>query len=101
MGQIWRVVSAPVKRRLAWSVVASLLLPWMVGEFLKTFHQAGLDDDAHRNAQFIDIMVIAVVIFALTAVFTVMLGCLITAAMKGPQHLGDPFPEVTSRHDSH
>jgi len=97
MGRIWRVVPRIVKQRLAWAGAGSVVLPWLVGEFFKTAHQPGLDNDSMRTTQFIDILVIGVVIFALTMVFTVALGCIITAVMKGPQHLGDPFPEVIPR----
>jgi hypothetical protein len=93
MGRIWRLVTARTKRALLWSAVASVALPWAGGEIAKTFHQPGLSNDPTRATMFIDILVIAVAIFCLTMVFTVMMGCLITAAMKGPRQFGDPFPD--------
>jgi hypothetical protein len=95
MGRIWSQVTPVVKQRLAWAAAASLALPWTVGEFAKTFHQPGIDDDALRHAQFIDILVIGVVVFLLTMVITVGFGCVITAVMKGPRHFGDAFPGAT------
>jgi hypothetical protein len=94
MGRIWSQVAPVVKQRLAWAAAASVAVPWVVGEFAKTFHQPGLDDDALRNAQFIDILVIGVAIFLLSMVVTVGFGCVITAVMKGPRYFGDAFPSA-------
>ncbi len=96
MGRIWSQVTPVVKQRLAWAAAASVALPWAVGEFAKTFHQPGLDNDALRNAQFIDILVVGVIVFLLTMVGTVGFGCVITAVMKGPRYFGDAFPSATS-----
>jgi hypothetical protein len=96
MGRIWAVVPRVVKRRLAAATLASIALPWLAGEFAKSFHQPGLAADPFREMLFIDILVAAVIVFALTMVGTVAFGCAITAAMKGPRHFGDPFP---SAHD--
>jgi hypothetical protein len=85
MGLIWR-------RRLGWATLSSVLLPWLAGEFAKTFYQPGIADDAQRSVILIDILVVAVIVFSLTMVFTVMWGCIVTAVMKGPKHFGDPFP---------
>jgi len=98
MGVIWRQLSRTTRRALAGSALASVLLPWLVGEFAKSFHQPGLSNHWEREALFIDILVVAVIVFALTMVFTVLLGCLITASMKGPRHFGDAFPS-DSRND--
>ena len=92
MGRLWSQVAPVVKRRLAWASAASVALPWLAGEFAKTFHQAGIDDDALRSVLLIAILVIGVVVFALTMVATVAFGCVITAVMKGPPFRGDPFP---------
>jgi hypothetical protein len=101
MGRIWRQVSLRTRHALAWAAAASILAPWLVGELVKTFHQPGLSNDPQRAAMFIDILVIAVGIFSLTMVFTVMMGCLITAALKGPRYFGDVFPDApqAQRHE--
>jgi hypothetical protein len=92
MRRVWSVIPRVVKRRLGWATAASVVLPWLVGEFAKTFHQPGLVADPYRDMLFIDILVVATIIFALSMVATVAMGCAITAAMKGPAHYGDPFP---------
>jgi hypothetical protein len=92
VGRVWAVVPRAVKRRLTGAALASAVVPWLVGEFAKSFYQPGLVDDSFRAMLFIDILVAAVIVFALTLVGTVAFGCAITAAMKGPRHFGDPFP---------
>lgn len=99
MERIWKLVPAGVKRRLAMAAAASVLLPWTVGEAVKTMHQAGLDDDSVRSVQLIDFGVIGAVVFGLTTLFTVMLGCLIVASMKGPAEQADLFPGAVADHD--
>jgi hypothetical protein len=98
VGRIWAVIPRAVKRRLAAATLASVAVPWLAGEFAKTFHQLGLVDDPFREMLFIDILVAAVIVFALTMVGTVAFGCAITAAMKGPRHFGDPFPSEPDDH---
>ncbi len=92
MGLIWRLLSRTTRQRLVWSSGASVVLPWLSGEFAKTWYQPGLVAEPQRAAIFIDILVVAVVVFALTMVFTVAVGCVVTAVMKGPKYFGDPFP---------
>jgi hypothetical protein len=92
MGPIWRLLSRTTRLRLGWASGASVLLPWLAGEFAKTWFQPGLAADPLRASMFIDILVVAVAVFALTMVLTVAVGCIVTAVMKGPRHLGDPFP---------
>ena len=77
---------------LLWATAASVLLPWMLGEVFKTFHQPGLDDRSERNLMLIDFIVFGSILFALTMVLTYAIGCWITAVMRGPQRQGDPFP---------
>ncbi len=98
MGRIWRTLAPRTKRRLGLAALASVVAPWCVGELVKTFHQPGLSDDPERAAMFVDILVVAVSVFSLSMVGTVLMGCLITAVLKGPRHFGDPFPDA-AKHD--
>ncbi|WP_372527893.1 hypothetical protein [Piscinibacter sp.] len=92
MGRIWSTLTPRVKRRLGLAAAASVAVPLLAGEFAKTFVQVGLSNAPLRDAQFIDIVVIGVISFALVMVFTVMLGCLITGVMKGPAWHADAYP---------
>jgi hypothetical protein len=92
MRRIWHAMALPVKQRLGWAAAASVVLPWLGGEAAKTFVQPGLADDPVRASHFIDILVVSVTVFALTMVFTALIGCLVTTSLKGPRYLGDPFP---------
>ncbi|NWG76144.1 MAG: hypothetical protein HXY24_16350 [Rubrivivax sp.] len=84
-----------VRRRLLIATVASFAVPWLVGEFVKQFYQAGLHGDAVRAQLLIDYVVIGAIVFSLTMVLTVALGAWIQGVMKGPRHDGDPFPEAS------
>ena len=77
---------------LLWATLASLALPWLLGELFKTFHQPGLDDHAARNQMLIDFIVLGGMLFALTMVLTFAIGAWITAVMHGPRRDGDRFP---------
>ncbi len=92
MGRIWSQVTAPVRRRLRLGAALAALLPWLAGEGAKRFREPGLVPDPERDAHFIDILVVATVVFAETMVFTALLAVLIVTAMKGPSFVGDPFP---------
>lgn len=80
--------SRGVCRLLPALAVASVALPWAGGEFAKNFHPGSLGTDP----RFVDIVVIAVIIFALTMVATAAVGCWVVRVMQGPQHRGDAFP---------
>ncbi|MBL8279435.1 MAG: hypothetical protein JNL93_22405 [Pelomonas sp.] len=81
-----------LRRRAALAVAASLLAPWAVGQFVKGFYQPGLADDAVRSQLLIDFIVIGTSLFALTMVATWLIGCWVTAVMKGPRRDADHFP---------
>ncbi|MCU0814397.1 MAG: hypothetical protein MUC32_08810 [Burkholderiaceae bacterium] len=85
-------LTAAVRRRLLIATAASFAVPWLVGEFVKQFYQAGLHGDAVRAQLLIDFIVIGAIVFSLTMVLTVALGAWIHGVMKGPRHDGDPFP---------
>lgn len=81
-----------LRRRAALAVGASLLVPWMLGQFAKGFHEPGLDNDALRHQLLIDFIVIGAIVFALTLVLTWLIGCWVTGVMKGPRREADRFP---------
>jgi hypothetical protein len=86
-----------VKRRLAWAGAAAVLLPWLAGAWFKTGLQPGLSADPERALLMVDILVVASILFLLTMVFTVAIGCWVVAVMKGPQYTADPFPDPEIR----
>ena len=83
---------SPARRHLAWATVGAFALPWLIGEWFKSFHQPGLDNDGPRNQLLIDYIVAGGVVFLLTMVLTYAFGCWITAVMRGPRRDGDAFP---------
>ncbi len=86
-----------VKHRLWWASAGSLLLPWLAGVWFKFGLQPGLHNDYERAALTVDIVVIATIVFLLTMVFTVAIGCWVVAVMKGPVHTADAYPESEPR----
>ncbi|HOX68892.1 MAG TPA: hypothetical protein PKV56_13595 [Burkholderiaceae bacterium] len=92
MGRLWSQVPSVVKRRLGWSAVACVGVPWLLATAAKTAFQPGIANDPDHMTRFIDILAISASVFALSMVCTVALGCVLVAAMKGPAYLGDEFP---------
>jgi uncharacterized membrane protein YedE/YeeE len=84
--------TSPTRWRLLWASVASVALPWLLGESVKTFYQPGLDDQPQRSQMLIDFIVLGGMLFGLTMVLTYAIGCWITAVMHGPRRDGDAFP---------
>lgn len=78
--------------RLLWAALASLTLPWLLGELAKTWHQPGLDDHAARNQMLIDFLVVGGSVSALSLVLLIAIGCWINAVLHGPRRDGDRFP---------
>ena len=89
--------SSPRRRQLLWATLASLLVPWMLGELVKASYQPGLDDQPERSQMLIDFIVAGGILFALTMVLTFAIGCWITAVMHGPRREGDVFPSGQGR----
>jgi hypothetical protein len=83
---------SPTRRWLPWALLLSFVGPWALGEFVKTFHQPGLDDDSARRQMMIDFIVAGSVLSLLTMLVVVLLGCWITAVLRGPRRDGDAFP---------
>jgi hypothetical protein len=84
--------TSPTRWRLLWAAVVSIVLPWLLGEFFKSLHQPGLDDNAQRSQMLIDFIVAGAILFGLTMVLTFAIGCWINAVMHGPRRDGDAFP---------
>ncbi|MBV8124332.1 MAG: hypothetical protein JOY60_11285 [Burkholderiaceae bacterium] len=90
-----------LRKRLLLGLAASIGLPWLLGEWAKTFVQPGLHNDAERMQLLIDFIVRGAMLFSLTMLLTWLIGRWILAVMKGKQYLGDAFPEdeAQARHD--
>ena len=89
--------SRAVRDRLAWAAAAAVVLPWMAGEGVKRWLQADMPLDPTRGEMMVDFIVAGTVMTALTLVFTVAVGCWVTAVMKGPRFTADSFPVDSPR----
>ena len=81
-----------LRRRATLAVAACLALPWAAGEIAKSFYQPGLHNDPARTQLLIDFIAIGAGLFGLTMVLTWLIGCWVTAVMKGPRQDADVFP---------
>ena len=81
-----------IRNRLAVAAIASVLLPWTVGEWVKRWQQTELPLDPMRAEMLVDFIVAGTVFTSLTLVFTVAIGCWVTSVMKGPRFTADSFP---------
>jgi hypothetical protein len=90
-------VSRSVRKRLAWATVASVMLPWTVGEWVKRWQQTDMPLDPMRGEMMVDFIVAGCVLTALTLVLTVAVGCWVTGVMKGPRFTADSFPVDSPR----
>lgn len=86
------LLKSSVKRRLLAALGLSVAVPWLIGAWIKTTLQGGLHDDASRASQMVDYIVAGSVVFLIAMVVTATVGCVVVAVMKGPHHVGDPFP---------
>ncbi len=82
----------PVRNRLAWAAAASVLLPWTVGEWVKRWQQTEMPLDPMRGEMMVDFIVAGTVFTSLSLVLTVVIGCWVTAVMRGPRFSADSFP---------
>jgi hypothetical protein len=88
----WIPAAGSCRRWLAATSAAALGLPWLLGEFAKQFVQPGLSNDPERQALLIDYIVIGALVFGLTMVLTVAIGCWVRKVMQGPARSADPYP---------
>ncbi|WP_157270078.1 hypothetical protein [Azohydromonas aeria] len=80
------------RRLLALTGLVTLVLPVIAGEFAKQFFQPGLSDDPMRQSLLIDYIVIGALVFGLTMMLTVGLGCWMRGVMQGPARRADDYP---------
>ena len=92
-----RLFSPAVRRRLLWATVASVALPWTVGEWVKHWQDSNLSLDPMRDAMLVDFIVAGCIVASLSLVLTVAFGCWVTAVMKGPRYTADSFPVDSPR----
>ena len=92
-----RLFPPAVRNRLLWATAASIVLPWIAGEFVKRWQQSALTHDAWRDEMIVDFIVAGSILTGLSLVLTVAFGCWVTAVMKGPRFTADSFPVDSPR----
>ena len=92
-----RLFPAAVRNRLLWATAASIVLPWIAGEFVKRWQQTALTHDALHDERIVDFIVAGSIFTCLSLVLAVAFGCWVTAVMKGPRFTADSFPVDSPR----
>ena len=79
-----------ILRRLPGIAAAGVVVPVLVAVGNRWFPPADAVDAA-KQAMTVDILAFAVGLTALTAVFTVAIGCITVIVMKGPAYVADAY----------
>ena len=85
-GMEWRILT-----RLPACLVGSIAIPLLTafgGRFLSL---DGTRDEVAKQLMTLDIFAFAVGLTAVTAVFTIAIGCIVVIVMKGPAYVADSF----------
>jgi hypothetical protein len=86
-----------MRRGLAWGLGAALVVPWLIGQWVKTTLQPGIADGADSAALLVDYIVIGAIVFGLSLWLVAACACVIVFVMKGPRYHGDAFPPEQPR----
>jgi len=81
--------------RLVWALLACVALPTAFAELAKSLVNGGSQGEVERTRMLIDFIATGACLFGLSMVLTWLVGAWVVAVMKGPQHLGDAFPEAS------
>jgi hypothetical protein len=92
-----RWMNPPTRRRLGAALAAVLVLPWAVGEWVKSGLQPGLVERPESAAMQVDFVVIGSVVAGLSLLVVVAFGCWIVSVMRGPVREADSFPVDSPR----
>lgn len=99
-GLEWKIL-----KKLPMATLASVVIP-LIWYGLATFHpQPAPGESVEKYLTGVSIAAIATAITALTAVFTLAIGCIVVVLMKGPGYVADRYPlidadEPRERHEA-
>jgi len=85
-GLEWRLL-----RRLPVLLLGGTLVPVLFGFASRLWPPTGAASALAAHFQFIDIVAIALIVTAWTAVFTLAVGCCVVVLMKGPAYVADRY----------
>jgi hypothetical protein len=90
-------MNPPTRQRLGAALAAVLVLPWAVGEWVKSGLQPGLVDRPQSAAMQVDFVVLGSMMAGLSLLVVVAFGCWIVSVMRGPVRVADSFPVDSPR----
>ena len=79
-------------RRLPAAFLAGTAIPGFAYLYARFFPAPAIGETVEKYLAGIEIVAVATVITAWTAVFTVAIGCVIVMLMKGPAYVADRYP---------
>ena len=80
-----------VLRKLPVIALAGTLIALFFAVFSHMFPPVGHATDVTRHLQFVDMLVIAMVLTHWTAILTAAIGCIVVVIMKGPGYVADQY----------
>jgi uncharacterized membrane-anchored protein YitT (DUF2179 family) len=88
------------------ALFGAIFVPVFMSIIVRLYPISGGVAEVARYQHGIDILAIALCVTALTAIFTLTIGCVIVSVMKGPAYVADAYelndadrPEQASKHD--
>jgi len=90
-------MTPPTRRRLGTALAAVLVLPWAVGEWVKSGLQPGLVERPESAAMQVDFVVLGSMMAGVSLLVVAAFGCWIVSVMRGPVRVADSFPVDSPR----
>lgn len=73
------------------ALLGSIMIPAGLSMGTRLFPPDGTDYEIAKTTSTVDIFAFAIGLTALTAVFTVTIGCIVVVIMKGPAYVADSY----------
>ena len=86
-GLEWKIL-----KKMPMATLASLVIPGLMVLYARMSPMPAPGESVDKYLTGINIAAIATSVTALTAVFTVAIGCVIVVLMKGPAYVADEYP---------
>ena len=86
-GLEWKIL-----KKMPLATLASLVIPGLMVLFARMSPAPAPGESVDKYLTGINIAAVATSITALTAVFTIAIGCVIVVLMKGPAYVADEYP---------
>lgn len=86
-GLEWKIL-----KKMPMATLASVVIPGLLVLFAHLYPMPAAGETVAKYLVGVEIAAVATAVTALTAVFTVAIGCIIVMLMKGPGYVADEYP---------